>query len=328
MDLANLPGSLKLAILIQSVDKNISEKILGSLSDAERNVVQGHLSQMGPISPDVVEKVAAEFTQMLKRIKSQNPRQDMLTTSGVQKNGTHEDKSKNSRPSNLEAIQSLEPDRLVELIKDEHPQTIALILVHFKPAIAGRVLSKLPEELRPDVAIRMANLEKVNPELVAEVDKVFEEILKGSKTFEAKDIGGVEHLAEIFNQMDGNSGQLLMDEIEEINPELAAEIKQKRFVFEDLVLVDDRGLQKVLRNVESKDLAVALKAASEEVKEKIYRNMSERAADMLKEEIDSLGAVRMKEVEDAQQIVTKLIQDMEAKGEIIISGRGGDEFVA
>ena len=327
MDLANLPGSLKLAILIQSVDKNISEKILGSLTDSERNVVQGHLSQMGPISPDVVEKVAAEFTQMLKRIKSQNPKQGMLTTPGGQKNGIHEDTSNNG-PSNLEAIQSLEPDRLVELIKDEHPQTIALILVHFKPAIAGRVLSKLPEELRPDVAIRMANLEKVNPELVAEVDKVFEEILKGSKTFEAKDIGGVEHLAEIFNQMDGNSGQLLMDEIEEINPELAAEIKQKRFVFEDLVLVDDRGLQKVLRNVESKDLAVALKAASEEVKEKIYRNMSERAADMLKEEIDSLGAVRMKEVEDAQQIVTKLIQDMEAKGEIIISGRGGDEFVA
>jgi len=157
---------------------------------------------------------------------------------------------------------------------------------------------------------------------------VFKDILKNKKTSVASVGGGVDRLAEILNQADEISSELILNEIEEAQPELAAQIKQKMFIFEDLVLVDDRGFQKLLRRVETKELAVALKAASEEVKQKVYKNMSERASEMLREEMETLGPVRMKEVSDAQQAITAIIQEMEAKGELIISGRRGEQIIS
>jgi flagellar motor switch protein FliG len=327
MDINKLPGPLKFAILIKSLGKERAQLILARLSVTERNIIEKHLSQMGSISPDIVKKVSVEFVQMIERAKALQLKQSNkpATVNGKEADGNKD--SADSGVSNMDAIQSLGPERIVSLIKDEHPQTIAVILVHFNSDVAGRVLTKLPDDVRPGVAIRIANLDKVRAEMVKEVDLVFEEILKDSKSDEVREVGGVERLADILNQIDGDAGQVLMDEIEEIDPELASAISQRRFMFEDLTLVDDRGLQKVMRNVESKDLAVALKVSSDEVKEKIFKNMSERAADMLREEIDSLGAVRMKEVEDAQLVVTTIIQDMDAKGEIVISGRGGEDFV-
>jgi flagellar motor switch protein FliG len=168
----------------------------------------------------------------------------------------------------------------------------------------------------------------VSASMVEEVNDIFKDILKNKKTTVASAGGGVDRLAEILNQADEISSELILNEIEEANTELAAQIKQKMFVFEDLVLVDDRGFQKLLRRVETKELAVALKAASEEVKQKVYKNMSERAAEMLKEEMETLGPVRMKEVSDAQQTITAIIQEMEAKGELIIAGRRGEQIIS
>jgi flagellar motor switch protein FliG len=163
--------------------------------------------------------------------------------------------------------------------------------------------------------------------MVEEVNHVFEEILKNKKGSVTNISGGVDRLAEILNNADEISSELILNEIEEADADLAAQIKQKMFVFEDLVLVDDRGFQKLLRKIETTELAIALKAASEEVKEKVFRNMSTRAADMLQEEMEDLGPVRMKEVSDSQQSITNIIQEMEAKGEVIISGRRGEEII-
>jgi flagellar motor switch protein FliG len=174
----------------------------------------------------------------------------------------------------------------------------------------------------------VATLSKVNAEMVDEVNDVFKEILKNKKSSVAYIQGGVDRLAEILNQTDEISSEMILSEIEEADAEMAAQIKQNMFVFEDLVLVDDRGFQKLLRKVETVELAIALKAASEEVKDKVFRNMSERAGSMLQEEMEDLGPVRMKEVSDAQQAITNIIQEMEAKGEIIISGRRGEEIIA
>jgi flagellar motor switch protein FliG len=228
----------------------------------------------------------------------------------------------------LKAIESLSADEIFELIKDEHPQTIAIILIHMKTPVASDVLSRLPDEIKTDVSVRVATLDKVNADMVEEVNFVFKEILKNKKSSVANISGGVDRLAEILNQTDEISSELILNEIEENDAEMAAQIKQKMFVFEDLVLVDDRGFQKLLRKVETVELAVALKAASEEVKDKVFRNMSERAGTMLLEEMDDLGPVRMKEVSDAQGAITSIIQEMEAKGEIIISGRRGEEIIA
>ena len=322
MDPKNLPGSLKVAILLQSLDREASREILNSLGPKERELIESHLSQMGPIPQELIEKVAEEFTGIATQGKQSNSRKDFVSVQG-----RLPQTSSASESSNLKALQSLEPDHLSRLIKDEHPQTIAIILAHLKPQVASKVLTSLPDETTANVAIRIANLDKVMSGMVEEINKVFENILEEKRSTRTHKMGGVNQLADILNQTTGNSAQRILEEIDKSSPELAAEVKQQMFVFEDLILIDDRGLQKVLRNVETQELAVALKAASEEVKEKIFRNMSERAAEMLREEVEEMGPVRIKEVEDAQQRITKIIQDMEEKGELIISGRGGEEFI-
>ncbi len=318
MDTKKLAGSLKVAILIQSAGEEKSQKFLNSLSSSERELVNKHLSEMGMISPDVVEKVAKEFTEMAVPVKPPQIKDASMS---------EEDAGSSVITSNLELLQSLETDRLIQLIKDEHPQTIAIIIAHLKTETASKVLSGLPDEIKSDVALRIANLDKVGAEMIEEIDKVFEDVLKNSKGSATREAGGVGCLAEILNQVDGVSGEMILDGIEENDSELADQIKQRMFIFEDLILVDDKGFQKVLREIETKELAMALKAASEEVKEKVYNNMSERAAEILKEEIEVMGPVRMSEVVAAQQTVTRIIQDMEAKRELIISGRGGEEFI-
>ncbi|UCF85774.1 MAG: flagellar motor switch protein FliG [Desulfobacteraceae bacterium] len=310
MDSKKLPGSLKAAILIQSLGGQVSQEILDRLDPGERGLIKGHLSQMGPIPEYLAEKVAEEFTALA----SKEGEQELPIDS-------------NTQSSALKAIQSMDPDLLSKLTKDEHPQTIAIILAHLEPHLGSRVLAKLPDETKSDVAVRIANLGKVSSGMVEEINKAFETILKENQSSNIRKIGGISQVADILNQTEGTSTQLILDGIEKTDPDLAAEIKQQMFVFEDLTLIDDRGLQKVLRSVETKELAIALKAGSEEVKQKIFRNMSERAGQMLKEEVDEMGPVRIKEVEDAQQTVTRIIQNLEEKGELIISGRGGEEFI-
>ena len=321
-----LAGSLKAAILIHAMGRQTAGTIVNKLSEEEKELVERHLNQIGAVPPDVVEQVAKEFTDLARKAKENKhkpvPRQ-------LEEKPQAGKKSEDEKPelSGLDAMLSLSADDIFELIKDEHPQTIAIILIHLKTVVASNVLAKLPDEVKADVAIRIASLDKVIAGMVEEINEVFKEVLKNKKTVVADVSGGIGRIAEILNQADEISSELILNEIEEANAEMAAEIKQKMFVFEDLVLVDDRGFQKLLRKVETAELAIALKAASEEVKEKVFRNMSERAGEMLSEEIEDMGPVRMKEVTDAQQHITNLIQEMEARGEIIISGRRGEEII-
>jgi flagellar motor switch protein FliG len=321
VDPRNLIGSLKAAILVQALGWDVISPIIDQLSKAERNLIFKLQSNLGAISPELVESVAREFLE-----KATPPKQieNKTTEEGA---ASAEDGLTERRENNLKAIQSIAPDLLIQLIQNEHPQTIALIIAHLKPAMASEVMALLPDELRPDVAFRIANLDKVASGMLEEIDNVFEEILANKETSATQKAGGVPRLAEILNMIDGTAAEQIIEEIEENDPDLAEEIRQNMFVFDDLVLVDDRGLQKVLRSVESQELAVALKAATDEVKEKVFRNMSERAAQILKEEMEVSGAVRIKDVTDAQQKITKIVQDMERKGELVISGRGGEEFV-
>jgi flagellar motor switch protein FliG len=324
MEMRQLTGSVKVAILTNAIGLKAARPILERLTEQERQLIYKLQSKVGSVPQELTEKVAKEFLQTTGAyFGPDSPGGNGQGDAGDEKR----QEKKNTPTSNLEAIQSLETNHLFQLIKDEHPQTLALILVHLKPLVASDILSMMPDDLKSDVAFRIANLDKVVSGMVDEIDKVFEEILTNKDHAAIQEAGGVSRLAEILNQIDGTSAEQIIDDIEENDPELADEIKQMMFVFEDIVLVDDKGLQKVLRSVESQELAVALKAASEEVKQKIFRNMSERAAEILKEEMEVSGAVRMKDVTDAQQKITRIIQEMERKGELIISGRGGEEFV-
>ena len=321
MDPRNLIGSIKAAILVHALGWDVISPVMDQLSKAERNLIFKLQSKMDSISPVLVESVAREFLEKAtppKQIESKD-KNDGAEPAGE---GVGE-----RRENNLKAIQSIAPDVLIQLIQTEHPQTIALIIAHLKSHIASEVMALLSDELKPDVAYRIANLDKVASGMLEEIDQAFNEILSNKETSTTQKAGGVPRLAEILNMIDGTSAEQIIEEIEENDPDLAEEIRQNMFVFDNIVLVDDRGLQKVLRSVDSQELAVALKATTDEAKEKIFRNMSERAAEILKEEIEVSGAVRIKEVTDAQQKITKIVQDLERKGELVISGRGGEEFV-
>ena len=299
--------------------------IVDNLSASEKQIVQDHLDQMGVVSADIVEHIAKEFLDTAA-MRAHMPH---VTPPATPENPDENDSGDDAKEEfeGLKAIESLGADEIYELIKDEHPQTIAIIIIHLKTHIASDVLSRLSDGTKTDVSVRVANLDKVNADMVEEVNFVFNEILKNKKSSVTSISGGIDRLAEILNQTDEISTEFILNEIEESDADMAARIKQKMFVFEDLVLVYDRGFQKLLRKVETVELAIALKAASEEVKDKVFRNMSQRAGAMLREEMEDLGPVRMKEVFDAQGAITSLIQEMEAKGEIIISGRRGEKII-
>ncbi|MGD8991479.1 MAG: flagellar motor switch protein FliG [Desulfobacterales bacterium] len=320
MDSKNIAGPVKAAILIYALGKPLSERLLRRLSNTEKERIHQHLSQIRTISPEVVAQVAKEFAAVAQGHKS---RQSSAAASAQSKSAL----DGNGETHGLAAIQSLKADQVYDLIKDEQPQTIAIILVHLKTSIASDVIAKLPDEIKTEVAMRVVNLDKVTAAIVDEVNAVLKEILKTKQNSISNVTGGIDRLAEMLNQTDEISSELILNELEEADMEIAAQVKQRMFVFEDILLVDDRGVQKLLRQVETMELAIALKAASDEVRDKIFKNMSERAGEMLQEEIEDMGPVRMKEVTDAQQNITNIIQEMETKGELIIAGRRGDDIV-
>ena len=319
-----ITGPIKAAILIHALGRPLADILLRRLSEGEKEIINSHLSQIRTISPDVVEHVAKEFALIAQRYKSR-PGRSAPTGSLRAETGSED---LNDGGSGLKAISTLSAEEIYDLIKNEQPQTIAIILVHLNTNIASDVLARLPDEIKTEVAMRVVNLDKVTATIVDEVNEILKDILKTRRNAISHVTGGIDRLAEILNQTDEISSELILNEMEEADMEMAAQIKQRMFVFEDIILVDDRGVQKLLRKVETMELAVALKAASEEVKEKIFKNMSQRAGEMLKEEIEDMGPVRMKEVEDAQQNITNIIQEMETKGELIIAGRRGDTIIA
>ena len=324
MDTNTIAGPVKAAILIHALGRPLADVLLKRLSASEKEVINSHLSQIRSISPQVVEQVAKEFAAIAQRYKSKSGRPALARSGQAAAAGS----DLNGSGSGLQAISALSAEEIYDLIKYEQAQTIAIILVHLDTTVASDVIAKLQDEIKTEVAMRIVNLDKVTAAIVDEVNEILKDILKTKKNTVSNVSGGVDRLAEILNQTDEISSELILNEMEETDMEMAAQIKQRMFVFEDIMLVDDRGVQKLLRKVETMELAIALKAASEEVKEKIFKNMSERAGEMLKEEIEDMGPVRMKEVEDAQQNITNIIQEMETKGELIIAGRRGEEIIA
>ncbi|MDD2585260.1 MAG: flagellar motor switch protein FliG [Syntrophomonadaceae bacterium] len=224
-------------------------------------------------------------------------------------------------------MRKTEPSQLLNFIQSEHPQTIALILAYLEPEKASSLLSALPPERQAEVAKRIAIMDTTSPDVIKEVERVLERKLSSIAPQELAVAGGVKSVVEIINRVDRGTEKTIMETLEVQDPELAEEIKKLMFVFEDIVMIDDRSVQRVLREVESQDLALALKGAGSEVSQKIFSNMSSRAADMLKEDIEFMGPVRLRDVEEAQQRVVNIIRRLEETGEIVVARGGGDEVI-
>lgn len=224
-------------------------------------------------------------------------------------------------------MRKTEPGQLLNFIQSEHPQTIALILAYLDPEKASLILSALPPDRQSEVAKRIAIMDTTSPEVIKEVERVLERKLSSIVPQEVSNAGGIKSVVEIINRVDRGTEKTIMEALEVQDPELAEEIKKLMFVFEDIVMIDNRSVQRVLREVESQDLALALKGASSEVSEKIYSNMSARASEMLREDIEFMGPVRLRDVEEAQQRIVNIIRRLEEMGEIVIARGGGDEII-
>lgn len=227
----------------------------------------------------------------------------------------------------FEFVRKADASQLLNFIQDEHPQTIALILSYLSPAQAAQIISALAPDRQADVAKRVATMDRTSPDVIKEVERVLETKLSSLVNQEYNVIGGVDAVVEILNTVDRGTEKHIMETLEIEEPELADEIRKKMFVFEDILLLDDRAIQRVLRDVENSDLAIALKGANEQVQNAIYNNLSKRLAAMIKEDMEFMGPVRMKDVEEAQQKIVNIIRKLEDSAEIVISRGGGDEII-
>lgn len=227
----------------------------------------------------------------------------------------------------FEFIRKTEASQILNFIQDEHPQTIALILSYLSPQYAADIISSLTPDKQTDVAKRIAMMDRTSPDVIKEVENILEQKLASLVSQDYTIVGGVDSVVEVLNTVDRGTEKHIMENLEIEEPELADEIRKKMFVFEDILMLDDRSIQRVLREVENSELAVALKNANEEVQNVIFNNMSTRLVDMIKEDMEYMGPVRLKDVEEAQQKIVNIIRKLEDSAEIVISRGGGDEII-
>ena len=333
----NMDGRTKAAVLLACLGPGPASRVMSSMNDDEVEQLTLDLASLGTIEPEVREAVMEEFHEMMvaNRYVTQGgieyARSILESALGPERALevlTRLQSSLQEVP--FEFLKRADPGQIVSFIQDEHPQTIALILAHLDAQVGAVVLSSLPQEVRPEVVMRVANMDRTPPEIVREVERVLERKMASVFSQGFTFAGGVKDVAEILNRVERGTEKTIMADLEERDPELADEISRLMFTFDDLVFVDDSGIQKALREVEQKDLALALKAATEEVTEKILRNMSERARELILEEMEFMGPVRLRNVEEAQQKVVGVIRRLEEAGEVIVEGRGSggeDEVV-
>lgn len=329
-----LTGRQKAAIFLVTIGSEISSEIFKHLREDEIETLTFEIARLETIEPEQKDAILMEFQEMMMA-------SEFITTGGIDYARELLEKSLGSQKaidiinrltSSLQVrpfdfIRRTDPAHLLNFIQQEHPQTIALILAYLEPNKASIILQSLPHEVQSDVARRIATMDRTSPEVLREVERVLEKKLSTLSSEDYTAAGGVESIVEILNLVDRSSEKQIIEALEDEDPELAEEIKKRMFVFEDIVMLDDRAIQKVLREVDSQELAKALKSVDTEVQDKIFRNMSKRAAGMLKEDMEYMGPIRLKDVEEAQQKIVSIIRHLEDTGEIVVARSGEDELV-
>ena len=329
-----ISGLQKAAILLISLGPEKSANVFKHLKEEEIEELTLEITNTRSVSPQIKEQIINEFyevclaqqyiaeggigyaKELLEKALGNDKANDVLNklTSSIQ-----------VKP--FEFVRKTDASQLLSFIHDEHPQTIALILSYLGPSQCSAIISALPPESQADVAKRIATMDRTSPDVIKEVEKILESKLANLVNQDYTIIGGVDHVVEILNNVDRGTEKHIMETLEIEDPELADEIRKKMFVFEDILLLDDRAIQRVLRDVDNNDLSISLKGSIEEVQNAIFNNMSKRLATMIKEDMEFMGPVRMKDVEEAQQKIVNTIRKLEDSGEIVISRGGGDEII-
>ena len=330
----SITGVQKAAVLVIALGPEKSSQIFKHLKEEEIEELTLEIANTRSITPQLKEEIINEFYEvclaqqyiaeggigyakdLLEKALGEEKALDVISklTTSLQ-----------VKP--FEFVRKAEASQILNFIQDEHPQTIALILSYLAPQQAALIMSALPPDRQADVAKRVATMDRTSPDVIKEVERVLESKLSSLVNQDYTVIGGVDAVVEILNAVDRGTEKHIMETLEIEDPELADEIRKKMFVFEDILLLDDRAIQRVLRDVDNNDLAVALKGSTEQVQNAIFNNLSKRLAAMIKEDMEFMGPVRMKDVEEAQQKIVNIIRKLEDSGEIVISRGGGDEIV-
>jgi flagellar motor switch protein FliG len=327
-------GREKAAMFLISLGPERSAEIFKHLKEEEIEQLTLEIANIRTVTPEEKEKVMEEFYQIclaqeyIAEGGISYAKEILEKALGTQKALDVINKltvSLQVRP--FEFVRKADPAQLLNFIQKEHPQTIALILAYLKPQQAAVVLAALPQDKQADVARRIAVMDRTSPEIIKEVERILEKNLSSLVTEDFTAAGGVQSIVNILNTVDRGTEKYIMETLEIEDTDLAEEIRKRMFVFEDILTLDNRSIQRFLRDVDNNLLAIALKGATEEVQKVIYSNMSKRLAEMIREDIEYMGPVRLKDVEEAQQKIVNIIRKLEDAGEIIISRGGGDEII-
>ncbi len=327
-------GRQKAAVLLISLGQEVAARIYKELSDEEVEQLTLEIANLQNVALEQREQVLREFREIAAA-------KEYIAMGGIEYArdvleaalGTQQAEAVLSKLTStlqvrpFQFARKADPNQLLSFLQDEHPQTMALVLSYLEPEQASLVISALPAELQADVARRIATMTGTSPEVISEVENILESKLSTMATFDTTQTGGVDAIVKILNGVDRGTERAILERLEVRDPELAEEIKKRMFLFEDIVLLDSRSIQRVIRDVDPKDLQLALKVASEEVQATVFENMSKRMVETFKEDMEFMGPVRLRDVEDAQQRIVAVIRRLEESGEIIIARGGGDDII-
>jgi len=332
LEFESLKGREKVAILLNFLGEDVTKQVFSNIDDNNIKKIISYMNKYQIVPVDLTKRILEEFYEMLSEnenyiFSKKTISKDLIAEAigedrvrGVM--GSLNDKNNPAR--NLESLEMIDSKSLTTFLVNEHPQTIAVILAHLEPDKKGEVLSSLPEVMQLEVVMRMSQLEHVDPSLIKEVDKVLREELSSIGTTDRANLGGVQTVADMLNVLDKNTEQNILTQLEGRDPNLAEEIRNLMFIFEDLTKIDDKGMQNLLKEIPNDTLLLALKTANEEVRDKIFRNMSKRAAEMAREDLEMMGPSRISDVEAAQSEIINIAKRLEQSGQIMID-RGGAE---
>jgi len=330
----SLSGREKAAILLIAIGPEKSAEIFKNLSDSEMEELTLEIANMRQINPSVRESVLEEFYQICLA-------QEFVSEGGITYAKSVLEEAMGSQKAlevinkltsslqvkPFEFVRKVDPSQLLNFIQNEHPQTIALVLSYLPPSQSSAIISALPQDKQADVAERIAIMDSTSPEVIKEVELVLEKKFSSMATQDYASTGGIDSIVEILNSVDRGTEKYIMETLEIDNPELAEEISQKMFVFEDIISLDSVSIQRFIREVDNDDMTIALKGSTDEVKDIIISNMSSRMGEMIEEDMEFMGPVRLSDVEEAQQKIVGIIRRLEEAGEIIIARGGGDELI-
>ncbi|MEN6475110.1 MAG: flagellar motor switch protein FliG [Syntrophaceae bacterium] len=331
-----LDGPQKAAILLMAMGDDFAREIFKNLTHQEMQLLAKRMAGLEDITVPVstVQNILKEFQNKCAEVSGITGRGVAFLEKAIV-DALGNDKAKPilesihmaTDKSPFSTLRQVDTSILVDYLRGEHPQTVALVLAHLESQKCAQIIKNLPEKLQPEIIFRMSNLGVIPSGVIEELDQVLRKEIEAMGTMESKRLGGVEAVAEIINQLDSNTENNIFASLEETDADLAEKIRQKMFVFEDIINIDNRGIQSILKEITNEDLLLALKTASEPLKEKIFANMSSRASEMLKEDMETMGPVKLSDVEQAQQSIIRVVRKLETAGKIVIGGKGGEDVL-